>query len=470
MGPGTIRAMVETGGGKAGTAPLVSHAGTILDRPVTFRFTLDPTPAQHAALMSHAGTARMAFNHQIGRVYANLDQRAAEKSYGITGADLTPALSWSRFSLVNHMNQWKDGRAPDAPTTVAEDGTTVRGLRWRGEVSADVFETSSVAAAQALANWSASLKGERKGRAVHRPRFKSRHHTTPAFRIRAKYREASAPSVRPAGPRTLHLPKLGDIRVREQTRKLRRMLEKGRLHIYAAAIRLEHGRWHVAVTGVAAELHHARSAPVAKHALPVGVDVGISVSAVAADTSGAVLHRFQAVKHLQQAQARLRAAGKAFSRTKKGSRGNQKAKKRLGRVHARVRNLRAAHIHQITTTLARKCSTLVAEDLNTAGMLKNRSLARAVADASFGEIRRQLEYKTAWYGCDLILADRWLPSSKTCSGCGNVKADLALSDRVYRCEVCGLVLDRDVNAAVNLARAASVAAGETQDLPQLAAA
>jgi transposase len=97
----------------------------------------------------------------------------------------------------------------------------------------------------------------------------------------------------------------------------------------------------------------------------------------------------------------------------------------------------------------------VVEDLHFAGMVKNRRLARHVADAGFGEIRRQLAYKTAWHGGTLIVADRWFASSKTCSQCGAVKAKLALSERTYCCEVCGTVLDRDVNAAVNLARLAA---------------
>ena len=85
-------------------------------------------------------------------------------------------------------------------------------------------------------------------------------------------------------------------------------------------------------------------------------------------------------------------------------------------------------------------------------MLTNRKLARVVSDAAFGEFRRQLVYKAAWYGTELVVADRWFPSSKTCSGCGSIHLELTLSDRVYACSSCGLVIDRDVNAAVNLAR------------------
>ena len=124
---------------------------------------------------------------------ANLDQRAAERSYGIAEADLTPSLSWSKVSLINHMNAWKDGRDPSS--RVNDDGT--RGLAWRGEVSADVFETASVNAAQALRNWTDSRSGGRAGKASGFPRFKSRHKTTPAFRLRSKFKEGASPAVRP---------------------------------------------------------------------------------------------------------------------------------------------------------------------------------------------------------------------------------------------------------------------------------
>ena len=155
---------------------------------------------------------------------------------------------------------------------------------------------------------------------------------------------------------------------------------------------------------------------------------------------------------LQHAQARLKLANQALARTKQGSTGRTKAARRLGRVHARVAHLRRDLLHRITTELARGYASVTIEDLNAAGMLANRRLARVISDAAFGEFRRQLTYKAGWYGTQLIVADRWFPSSKTCSGCGAVHADLTLADRVYACAVCGLTLDRDVNAAVNLAR------------------
>jgi IS605 OrfB family transposase len=109
-------------------------------------------------------------------------------------------------------------------------------------------------------------------------------------------------------------------------------------------------------------------------------------------------------------------------------------------------------LHKLTTRLAAEFGTIVIEDLNVAGMVKNRRLARHVGDASFAEFRRQVEYKSAWRGGRVIVADRWFASSKKCSGCGAVKAKLPLSERTYCCAACGLVLDRDANAARNLAK------------------
>jgi putative transposase len=427
---------------------LLSHTGLPLTRAMSFRFTLDVSDAQEQVLLQHAGASRLAFNHHLGRVKANLAQRAAEKSYGVPESELTPVLSWSKVSFINHMNAWKDGRDPAA--VVNSDGT--RGLSWRSDVSADVFETASVNAARALANWAKSRNGEHAGKASGFPRFRSKHKTAPAFRLRAKYAEGRSSPVRPTGPKAIRFPKIGELRVREGTRKFRRMLEQGRFRAYAASFRFERGRWHVAVTGVAAEFHHARRNQQGRHPHRVGVDLGVKTLAVVADETGRLLHAHQGVRALQHAQARLKLANQRLARTKQGSTGRRKAARRLGKIHARVAHIRRNLLHRITTDLARGYTTITIEDLNTAGMLQNRRLARVVSDAAFGEFRRQLEYKTRWYGTELVVADRWYPSSKTCSRCGNINADLTLSDRTYSCSSCGSVLDRDVNAAVNLAR------------------
>src|SRR5262249_35413616 len=120
------------------------------------------------------------------------------------------------------------------------------------------------------------------------------------------------------------------------------------------------------------------------------------------------------------------------------------------RIHAQVAKVRADALHKATSGLAARYETVVTEDLNVAGMTRNRRLARAIADQGFGQARRMLAYKTTWNGGRLIVAGRFYPSSKTCSGCGAVKAKRALSERTYLCTACGLLIDRDVNAAVNL--------------------
>ena len=143
-------------------------------------------------------------------------------------------------------------------------------------------------------------------------------------------------------------------------------------------------------------------------------------------------------------------ASRAHSRKQKGSANRRRSGMLLARVHARIVNIRADALHKSTSELATRYETVVAEDLNVDGMRRNRRLARAVSDQGFGEARRMLSYKITWNGGRLIIADRWFPSSKTCSACGTVKAKLSLKERTYQCGTCGLVLDRDVNAARNL--------------------
>jgi putative transposase len=233
---------------------------------------------------------------------------------------------------------------------------------------------------------------------------------------------------------------------------MRRMLAAGRLHLYAASIRFERGRWWVSLTGLAAPFHPVRRSPAGRHPNPAGIDRGVKALAVVANTEGVVLHAEQGVKALQHAQTALRRANKALARTKRGSGGRRKAKQRLTRIHARVAHLRSHTAHQLSYWAATTLTRLTVEDLHVAGMTRLRSLARSVADAGMADLGRLLAYKARWYRLELVVADRWYPSSKTCSGCGHVDTSLGLGERTYRCQPCGLVLDRDVNAAVNLAR------------------
>ena len=182
----------------------------------------------------------------------------------------------------------------------------------------------------------------------------------------------------------------------------------------------------------------------------VGIDLGVKALATLSD--GTVIPN---PHHLQADEQRLKRAQQALSRKMKGSKRRAKAKDRVAHIHARVANRRTDTLHKLTAHLAQTYSDICIEDLNVAGMVKNHHLAKAVSDASFFELRRLLEYKTAKTGARLHFVDRWYPSSKTCSNCGSVKAKLSLDERVYRCEHCGLVMDRDLNAAINIKVAGS---------------
>jgi putative transposase len=393
---------------------------------MAYRFALDPTPGQERELRSHAGAARVAFNWSLARVRANLAQREAERSYGITGDDLTPSSSWSLYSLRKDWNAAKDSVAP-----------------WWREVSKEAFNTGLDALARALKNWGDSRKGKRKGRRVGFPRFRSRRKARPSVRF-------TTGAIRCETTHAI-LPRLGRIRLHERA-------AIGDARVLSATVRFERGRWFASFT---VEQDITRPAP-RRPDVVAGVDLGIKTLVVVATTEGETFE-VPNPRHLGRALRKVRRLSRTVSRRQGPDRRTgqapsnrwRRADAARNRAVGKVSDQRRDGTHKVTTRLAAEYGTVVVEDLHVAGMVRNRRLARHVADAGFGEIRRQLTYKTAWHGGTMIVADRWFASSKTCSQCGAVKAKLAGSERTYRCEVCGAVLDRDVNAAVNLARLAA---------------
>ena len=139
-----------------------------------------------------------------------------------------------------------------------------------------------------------------------------------------------------------------------------------------------------------------------------------------------------------------------MSRKKKGSNNYKKSILLLSRLHKKIADIRNDSLHKITTDIVLNHLTICIEDLNVAGMVKNRKLSRHIMDQSFSEFRRQLEYKSSWYNSELIIADRFFPSSKMCSGCHEINNNLTLTDRHWICDCCGIAHDRDLNAAINL--------------------
>ncbi|HYY81980.1 MAG TPA: RNA-guided endonuclease TnpB family protein, partial [Actinomycetes bacterium] len=173
--------------------------------------------------------------------------------------------------------------------------------------------------------------------------------------------------------------------------------------------------------------------------------------------------RMHSPRALEHSLRKLRHRARAVSRKQQGSKNRAKAASALARQHRRVRNQRLDGLHKATTALAKAKSVIVVEDLHVAGLMRNRHLARAISDQGWAQFHRQLTYKSVWYGSRLVVAPRFYPSSKRCSGCGLVMSDLPLGARTFACEACGLVLDRDLNAARNLAQLAERVAGSSPE-------
>ena len=201
--------------------------------------------------------------------------------------------------------------------------------------------------------------------------------------------------------------------------------------------------WMYEVSKCAPEEEIPDPAPIATTA--VGVDLGIKQLATLSD--GKTFANPRALKH---AQKRLRRLERQKSRRKLGSKNRKKTCKKLAKQHARVAHIRRDAAHKLTAYLCKNHTLVAIEDLHVAGMLQNHYLAQAVSDSNLGEIRRQIEYKALWHGVHLVVIDRFYASSKTCSACGWIDEDLDLGMRTFVCEACDLVIDRDLNAAINL--------------------
>ncbi|MGB6164288.1 MAG: IS607 family element RNA-guided endonuclease TnpB [Pseudonocardiaceae bacterium] len=397
-----------------------------------YLFALDPTDAQAQEFRSHCGAQRYAYNFGLSLVRANLDQRAAERSYGIPDDQLTPAVSWSAYSLRRAWNAIKAERAP-----------------WWPENSKEAYSSGLANLATALDNWAASKTGKRAGPKVAFPRLKSRR-----ARLTCRFTTGAIG----LGPdrRHIQLPRIGLVRTHESTRMLARRIQTGTARIRSATLSWQRGRWHVALS---VELPDPTPAQHTGGRV-VGVDLGIK--------SLAVLSTGQRVpnpRHLDRALRALRRAQRTCSRRRGPDRRTPqvpsnrwcKARARVTALHTRLGNQRRDGLHKLTTRLVAEHDTIVIEDLHVAGMIRNRRLARAISGLGIAELRRQIEYKAPSAGVRVVVADRWYPSSKTCSVCGAVKAKLSLAERKFVCNTCGTQLDRDTNAARNLAALADQA-------------
>jgi putative transposase len=236
----------------------------------------------------------------------------------------------------------------------------------------------------------------------------------------------------------IRIPKLGWVRMRGALRLAGR--------IVSATVSRVAGQWYASIT---VDLPDGPTLPPAENQGVVGVDLGVTTLATLSNGE-----TYRGPKALRTSLDRLRRLGRVLSRKVKGSRNRAKAKLKLARQHARIAKLRKESLHQLTTSITRRFHTIGIEDLNVKGMLGNRKLARAIADMGFHELRRQLEYKAAWRGGRVVVADRCYPSSKLCSCCAYRLEALELGVRQWSCPGCSTLHDRDINAAINLTKLA----------------
>jgi putative transposase len=408
-----------------------------------YRFELAPNDNSRSALASHAGAARFAYNWGLGLVVEHLAARRALVVLAVRqGAGRGEAQEWADgllgplpWTLAALRRGWNQAKAVVAP--------------WWAENSKECYSSGLDALARGLDAWSKSRRGARKGRRVGFPRFRAKHGRR-SFRV-------TTGSFGVVDDRHVRLPRIGVIRTKESTTKLAALLDAGAGRVLSATVSVSGRRWYVSF-GCEAERPDHRPPP----GPAIGVDVGVKALAVL--STGEVIPN---PKHLSRYARRMARLQAQCSRRRGPAKGRppserwRRTKARLGRAHAKVAAARGDGLHKLTTRLAKAHEVVVVEDLGVAGMTASAKgsghwrgkagLNRAILDVAPGELRRQLAYKTIWYGSTLAVADRWYPSSKTCSRCKAVKAKLSLAERTYRCEHCGLVIDRDANAAANLA-------------------
>jgi putative transposase len=432
---------------------------------------LDPSPTQERWLKSYVGSMRAGYNWAIEQVAVNLKVRRDERARGVPEDELTPPLGWSRESL---MSRWREVRDEVHP--------------WHRDVSIHAFRTGIDNAALALKNFSGSRSGRRRGRKVGFPRWKARHSrqaiTFVELAVGVDHHHWIRPDTRAhvrlmlpqrAGDGTWERrntrPKSQQVAGRDRrsevawvhthqpdaVREVWEWCEAGRVKVQALTIKYEGGRWkavfRLRLLDGTNRLRNPGE-PVRQHGGAIGIDLGLK-HLVTLDRPVPELTdelgRVPNPRILEQHLARLRRVDRAIARCEKTSKNRAKLIRRRAKLHGKIVATRKLYLHELSRRLAGGFDLVCVEDLDVAGMAARKGLrnGRSVAEASMGELVRHLEYKTADRSAHLVRVGRFYPSTQTCSQCGT-RAKLALWQRVYHCTTCGLVLDRDVNAARNI--------------------
>jgi len=389
----------------------LSTSGTMGTVQLRYRYRIYPSPGQQQALARSFGCARVVFNDFVAARQAA--HRAGEK---------TPSGGALQKRLITEAK-----KTPERA--------------WLGQVSNIVLQQAARDAEQAYRNFFASLKGHRKGARIGAPRFRSRKDNRQTIRL-----HSGGFRLRDNG--RLNLAKVGDVRVAWS-----RDLPSAPTSV--TIVKTADGRYFASFVvetdpeGVGEHLPPV----VDEHGQDVELALDLGLNAFATDQHGRTITN---PRVLRRAERRLKKAQRALSRKVKGSNNRAKARVRVARLHAKVSDTRMDWLHKVTTRMVRENQTVHLEDLSIKGMARTR-MAKSIHDASWGRFVSLLEYKAARYGRTVVKIDRFHPSTKLCSACGALK-DMPLSERVYRCP-CGLVLDRDHNAALNV-----LAAGRAERL------
>ncbi|NCX55835.1 MAG: transposase [Burkholderiaceae bacterium] len=344
-----------------------------------------------------------------------LDATFKQRKYFASAAGCARFV-WNR-AVAEWDRQYADGEKPSGMKLAKEfNATKYDKFPWMKLVHRDAH-------ARPFLNLDKAYKGYFK-KISQKPKFKKKGRCKDSFAVaNDKFR---------LDGKSVVLPKIGSVRLREELRFTGKIM--------GAVVSRTADRWFIAIQVDVGEHHKPRTGNGV-----VGVDLGLNVTAMVSDGQ-----RLVGPKSLKSNLKKLRRASRSHSRKQKGSQNRKKASRRLARIHAKVANVRNDWLHKQTTKLARENQAVYFETLSVKNMVKNRKLSRAISDAGWAEITRQAEYKSAIYGGVFGKIDRWHPSSKECNQCGQIKKDLKLSDRVYRCDGCGHEEDRDLNAAKNI--------------------
>ena len=378
----------------------------------TIRVMLLPNNKQKTKLFQYANTARFAYNWALGREQENYKNGGKFISDGDLRKEFTQLKKTDDYTWLNNIS----------------NNVTKQAIKDACESYKDFF------------------KGYTKF-----PRFKSKKHSVPKFyqdNVKIQFTDTHVKVEGFATSKKKNKQKLNWIRLAEHGR-----IPVQNVKYMNPRIKYDGLNWYITV-GI--EYENSDTLPSNEG---IGIDLGIKDLAICSDENTYKnINKSQKVKKLEKRKRRLqRSVSRKYEKNKKGGSYCKtsniiKREKELLKLNHRLTNIRQDYLHQTTTEIVKtKPSYIVLEDLNVKGMMKNRHLSKAVQQQCFGEFRRQIEYKAMWNNIPVIIADRFFSSSKVCSCCGNIKKDLKLSDRIYRCE-CGNVIDRDYQAALNLKR------------------